>query len=210
MSANKSKETVVEEFRIQTIQEAAMRVIARKGLAGASMQEIADEAGISKGTIYLYFNNQQDLLERTVDDVLGRLHDRLEEALATEGKFRDRLRLLIQTQIDFFDAHHDLFQLYSAAKYPEGASSQAARCSRAGRPQYKLFQRKLISFLQGGIGSGDVKELDPKRLALFMEEGVIAVIMQRLGEDDSPPATEDVDWIVSLILDGVSKKRSRS
>jgi len=210
VSANKSKDEVVEEFRIQSIQDAALRVIARKGLTGASMQEIAEEAGIAKGTIYLYFDNQQDLLERTVDGALSKLHERLEQALAATGKFRQRLRNLIQTQVDFFDAHHDLFRLYSAMKYPEGADPQAARCSRSQRPQYQIFQQKLIGFLHQAIEDGDVRELDPERLALFMEEGVIAVIMQRLGEDESPEASEDVDWIVSLILDGVSKKRSRA
>ena len=49
----KSKEDVVQEFRVQSIQEAAIRVISRKGMAAATMQEIAAEAGVAKGTIYL-------------------------------------------------------------------------------------------------------------------------------------------------------------
>ena len=40
----KSKEDVVQEFRVQSIQEAAIRVISRKGMASATMQEIAEEA----------------------------------------------------------------------------------------------------------------------------------------------------------------------
>ncbi len=50
---SKSKEEVVQEFRVQSLQEAAMRVIARKGMAAATMAEIAKEAGVAKGTIYL-------------------------------------------------------------------------------------------------------------------------------------------------------------
>ncbi|MFN2240363.1 MAG: TetR/AcrR family transcriptional regulator, partial [Thermoanaerobaculia bacterium] len=57
MVKTSAKEKIVEEFRSESIQDAAIRVIARKGIAGASMNEIAEEAGISKGTIYLYFDN---------------------------------------------------------------------------------------------------------------------------------------------------------
>jgi len=204
----KSKETMVEEFRIQTIQEAAMRVIARRGIAAASMQEIADEAGIAKGTIYLYFENQQDLLEKTVDDVFLRLFRRLEAALDNEsGKFRQRLTAIVKTQIEFFDAHQDFLRLYLAVKYPEGSPS---RCARSDRPQYRLFQQKLTAFFGKAIESGTVRPHDPSRLALFLEEGVIAVLMQRLNENDSPPPDEDVEWIVSLMLEGVSSRTPRA
>ena len=50
MASSKSKDEVVSEFRIQSIQEAAMRVIARKGMSAATMADIASEAGIAKGT----------------------------------------------------------------------------------------------------------------------------------------------------------------
>ena len=58
MATSKSKEEVVHDFRVQSIQDAAMRVIARKGMAAATMQEIAEEAGVAKGTIYLYFRDR--------------------------------------------------------------------------------------------------------------------------------------------------------
>ena len=205
---NRSKEKILEEFRIQTIQNAAMRVIARNGLASASMQQIADEAGIAKGTIYLYFQNQQDLLEKTVDDVFLRLFNRLEEALeAGPGGFRERLTTVIRTQVEFFDEHQDFLRVYLAVKYPEGSPN---RCSRSERPQYVLLQQKLSSFFGRAIEAGDIRPLDPSRLALFLEEGVIAVLMQRLTEADSPSTDEDVDWIVSLLLDGMCGEKGKA
>ncbi|HIC89987.1 MAG TPA: TetR/AcrR family transcriptional regulator [Anaerolineae bacterium] len=52
----------LQEERRQHILEAAARVFARKGFERATMKEIAAEAGISPGTIYLYFKNKKDLL----------------------------------------------------------------------------------------------------------------------------------------------------
>jgi len=76
----RSKEEVVQEFRVQSIRDAAMRVIARKGMAAATMQEIADEAGVAKGTIYLYFRDKESLFQELVRTMLSPVVGALEAA----------------------------------------------------------------------------------------------------------------------------------
>ncbi len=190
---------------MSSIQEAAIRVIARKGLSAASMQEIASEAGIAKGTIYLYFKNQQDLLERSVDEALSELLDRLTAALDSAGMFQERFRALVRTKVEFFDSNHDLFRVYLAIKHPEALDQDSRRCSYRERPQHKIYHEKLLRFIAEGIAQGEIKRMEPARVSLFLEEGVVAVILQRLAEESSPEAGEDVDWIVDLILHGISR-----
>ena len=52
--------------RIQSILEAALRVFAREGLRPATIEEIAGEAQLGKGTIYYYFSSKEALLEELV------------------------------------------------------------------------------------------------------------------------------------------------
>lgn len=208
--SQKSKEEVVEEFRIQSIKDAAIRVIGRKGIAGASMQEIAEEAGIAKGTIYLYFENQQEVLEAAVDHALAGLLDKLTAAIRSPGTFRQRLRALIHSHVEFFDTHHDLFQVHMAIKFPEGLDASATRCDRNQRPHYQAYLKEMSLFLEDAIKSEEVHAGHSRRLALFLEEGVVAVLFERLSEKNPPPVSEEVDWLTSTILDGISKKRSRA
>jgi AcrR family transcriptional regulator len=56
---SETKEALVEQYRRDTIQCAAQRVIAQRGLAGTSMAAIAEEAGVAKGTLYLYFKDRR-------------------------------------------------------------------------------------------------------------------------------------------------------
>ena len=56
------KQAVVQEFMQGTIVRATRRVMAENGYDGTSVELIAKEAGISPGTIYLYFRNKDDLL----------------------------------------------------------------------------------------------------------------------------------------------------
>src|SRR6266576_4508432 len=110
--AARSKEDVVQEFRIHSIKEAAMRVIARKGMSAATMQDIAKEAGIAKGTIYLYFRDRDELVERTFETAIGQLHERVDAALALDLPIEEKLRAVFGAQMAFFRENAEFFRLY--------------------------------------------------------------------------------------------------
>src|SRR5258708_32776735 len=94
----KTKEEIVREVSVQSIKEAAIRVISRKGMASATMQEIAEEAGGAKGTIYLYFRDREEMVEKTFETAIGESHKRLDAALAGEGPFAQRVRAVVTEQ----------------------------------------------------------------------------------------------------------------
>src|SRR5882672_1864141 len=57
----KTKQEVVSEFRCGTILEAARKVFARKGFELATVDDVAEAAGVAKGTLYLYFRSKRDI-----------------------------------------------------------------------------------------------------------------------------------------------------
>jgi AcrR family transcriptional regulator len=200
----KSKEDVVQEFRVQSIQEAAIRVISRKGMAAATMQEIAEEAGIAKGTIYLYFRDREELVEKTFETAIGELHKRLDAALDGEGSFEQRLRAVITAQLGFFNENREFFRLYHSLRMPEGSATQQRRQKRTCQPQFRARVERLAGVLQQAMDAGEVRPLDPNRLALFLIEGSIAIVLERLSEDEPPPESDDIELIVSTLLGGIA------
>lgn len=204
----RSKEELVEEFRIESIQEAALRVIARKGVNGASMQEIAEEAGISKGTIYLYFQNQTQLLEKTVDFAFTRVLEALTKAFEEGGTYWERFERMLRTQITFLHENRELLRMYRAVKFADGAEGGKARCDRAGRPQYHAFLARIESFLQEAMDAGEVRPANARRLALFLQEGVMAVQMERFEEKDPLAIDDEVRWLMDVMKFGISTQRS--
>jgi AcrR family transcriptional regulator len=207
----KSKEEVVHEYRIRSIQEAAMRVIARKGMAAATMQEIAEEAGVAKGTIYLYFRDRDELVEKTFETAIGELHKRVDAALALEIPFEEKLRALISAQVGFFSENAEFFRLYMTLKMPEGTPAQQRRQKRNCQPQYETRVKAFAGVLNQAMESGEIRKSDPYRLALFLIEGSAAITLHRLSEVEPPPEQQDVDLIVSTIVGGISiRKQKRS
>jgi AcrR family transcriptional regulator len=199
----RSKEEVVQEFRVQSIRDAAMRVIARKGMAAATMQEIADEAGVAKGTIYLYFRDRDDVVEKAFENAMSDLHKRVDEALEAPGTFEQKLRAVLAAQISFFQANREFFRLYISLRYPEGNAQQQRRQKRHCQPQYKSRVERIAAMLQEGMERGEIRKMDPMRLALFIIEGSSAVIIERVLDEAPPPEEADIELIAGTILGGI-------
>jgi AcrR family transcriptional regulator len=199
----RSKEEVVQEFRIHTIQDAAMRVIARRGMSAATMQEIADEAGVAKGTIYLYFRDRDELVEKTFESSMAELHARVEAALEKEGTFEEKLRAVLAAQITFFQANREFFRLYMSLRYPEGNAQQQRRQKRHCQPQYRSRVERISGVLQEAMDRGEIRRMDPMRLALFIIEGSNAVIIERVLDEAPPPEEADIELIAGTILGGI-------
>jgi TetR/AcrR family transcriptional regulator, cholesterol catabolism regulator len=78
--------------RSQDVIEAAIRVIHKKGYASASIQDVADEVGVLKGSLYHYIDSKEDLLARIFEESAGHFEAMLEEAGALDAPPVDRLR----------------------------------------------------------------------------------------------------------------------
>ncbi len=90
--------TRTQQRRREDIVQAALRVFDRDGFEGARIDDVAAEADVAKGTVYLYFKNKQALLEGVIHGVVKPAVDAVEEvAEHTDISAADRLRQQIRT-----------------------------------------------------------------------------------------------------------------
>src|SRR5436189_3746587 len=80
----KYKKNKTEEEKIL---EAAQKVFVRKGMYGARMQDIANEAGINKALLHYYFKNKQKLFEEIFMEAAGKLFPRINDIFRSEETF---------------------------------------------------------------------------------------------------------------------------
>jgi AcrR family transcriptional regulator len=199
----KSKEEVVQEFRVHSIQDAAMRVIARKGMAAATMQEIAVEAGVAKGTIYLYFRDRDELVEKTFETAITQLLERIETAMAAEPAIEKKIRAAMTAKLAFFRENREFFRLYISLRMPEGDAQQQRRYKRTCEPQYRAGVARLAQVLTEAMDGGEIRRVDPFRLALFIIEGSNAIVVERVKEETPPPEEDDVEFLMQMIMGGI-------
>jgi AcrR family transcriptional regulator len=87
------------------ILDATDRLLARFGYRKMTVEDIAVEAGIGKGTIYLHFASKEEVVLSHVDRIVDRLKDRLREIAGSDAAAAERLRLMLLTRVLFrFDS----------------------------------------------------------------------------------------------------------
>ncbi|MCU0476144.1 MAG: TetR/AcrR family transcriptional regulator [Anaerolineae bacterium] len=110
----------VSEQRKQDILQAAAMVFTRDGLATARMDDVAQAAGISKGTVYLYYPSKEVLIEALVARLFMPLDVALEALLAGEGGALVRLRgygeAVIGAFADAAPLHPLILELFALAR----------------------------------------------------------------------------------------------
>lgn len=181
-----------------------MRVISRKGMAAATMAEIADEAGVAKGTIYLYFRDRDALVEKTFESAMTQLHARVDAALELDVPFEQKLHSMLGAVSGFFRENREFFRLYISMRFPEGNAQQQRRQKRTCQPQYQTRVQRVAEVLGQAMERGEIGVTDPRRLALFIIEGSNAVILERVLSETTT-SDDDVDFLTRTILGGIRK-----
>jgi AcrR family transcriptional regulator len=93
--------------REQLILDVAGGVFAREGYHSASMDEIADQAGVSKPMLYAYFNSKEGLYLAYIERAGGELLERLESAAPRDAQPASALRARITEFLSFVEEHGD-------------------------------------------------------------------------------------------------------
>jgi len=194
-----TKKQLVEEFRCRAIRDAAMRVVGRKGLEKATVDDIAREAGVAKGTVYLYFKSRDEVIEKTigaaVDELLARLRSAAEGA--GPGPFADALERVLTAQFAYFDENRAFFRLYFAS----GEYSEERRLRQSRR--YRIHLDQLVALIKRGRRRGELNGLDPERTAIAIAGAARDLILRRLNEREPPPAAADARFLRDLLFSGL-------
>ncbi|MFI6766789.1 TetR/AcrR family transcriptional regulator [Streptomyces sp. NPDC050355] len=117
--------------------DAAVTLIAEQGFSATTVDEIADRAGVAKGTVYYNFASKNVLYEELLRDGLDQLADSLQHAADTTagrgGTRIDALDAMIRAGLDFIARSPALTQLYVAELWRTNRSWRATVASVRGR-----------------------------------------------------------------------------
>jgi AcrR family transcriptional regulator len=200
----RTKEELVKEFRTGEILRAARQVIAELGLGEASMERIAQGAGVSKGTIYLYFHNKEQLLVRAVGQAFEELMARLQGAVSEAGTASGRMRALVQASLEHATENRGFFRALMEPRGlgPESVSELARRFALQNE-QYVAFVAGLV---EAGARRGEFRDLPPRLVAVALAGALRGAIAERIASSAGAEPGLDANTILDLLLHGVIGK----
>ena len=148
------------EERPQQIIDAALAIFGERGLAAARLEDIAKRAGLSKGTIYLYFPNKEELFREVIRQTIIAQIERAERELATatQQSASDTLTQFVRGYWGYLRSPKfaALFRLIHAelSNFPDLARFY-------GREVIERIWRLVTNIVERGIESGEFRALDP-------------------------------------------------
>ena len=199
-----TKGEIVEQFRCQSIREAAMRVVSRKGYDHVTVQDIADEAGVAKGTVYLYFKSREDVLEKTMSFSFEEFHILIREAIGRGTTFRDRVEQVVRAQLEYFERQQEFFRLYLAMAEPLGERRLRKHAS------YRTHIGQLVSMVEMAVENDEVRAQPPERIAIALASVVRDIGLQRMTEKNKRPIAEDIEFVRDFICRGIATPEEKS
>ena len=166
-----------KDARPPEILEAALAVFAQKGFAATRLDDVAAKAGITKGTIYLYFDSKQALFEALARQSVGAQIDQVTVQLAQfSGSSSDLLRFVLTTMGRFAMTSDRIvlprLVLGEAANFPQLA---------------EFWRREIIDrgiglmsgVIRRGIESGEFRKIEPQHAARLCVAPILIIMLWR-------------------------------
>jgi len=118
-----------KEERRQSILQAAREVFFKNGFHRATVESVAEQAEVSKGTVYLYFESKETILAHLLLEGLDELVGKLEQAYAAEESLPadERLQRLGRAYLHFFEEEPEYFRLLVAmnrGRFPDSVEPE--------------------------------------------------------------------------------------
>ena len=200
----------------ERILDAAERIFARDGFFAAKVADVAREAGVADGTIYLYFKSKDDLLISLFESRMERVNALLAAAIATESTALGKLRALIRTYTGLVKEQP------STAEIMTVELRQSSKFMKEyDNPRFADLLRLIAGIITDGQASGELGTAIPPAIGARMIFGVLDELATAwLLSRDTGSATRatprgkkfDIvragDWAGELVSHGLSAKES--
>jgi len=185
----------------QALYEATVTVLSTHGVDELTMDRVAAEAGIAKGSVYRYFRSKRDLLEfvyaRLVDPVFENLEEIAAKPQPAIEKLSGQLHMLLEHAAQHGQVHKLLFEdeaVHAILQSSERRGSEVA-CQR------------LANVFEQGIAEGVFRAGDPLMLAALYF-GLIKSALERLPKLETREQREDLHrLILGTFFNGIAAEK---
>ena len=147
-----------KKSRQDDVYAAAARLFAEKGYHATRIQDIADELGMLKGSLYYYFNSKEDLLIKITEGHIGRIYHAIKAIVETRYPSKQKLLLAIDEHLRMYLENVHVYMIF-AKENLEGIDPKLAALVR---DMNRTYQDLWVQVLQEGIDAGDFRaDLNP-------------------------------------------------
>jgi len=201
---------VNREEKRREIFEAAMVLFAQKGVARTTIQQIADAAGIGKGTIDEYFKSKDDILATSFDYIKEESEALIAKKIQNTSDPVQKLTAFIEGILSFFQTFPENMSEILLVFWAEGILNSPRDAVEGGNQQFDLrsmyedYNDFVTSILEDGKSEGMFrKDIDSYALAAAMIGAIDGLMLQWVLLKDRIDMEKSSRQLVEVFLQGI-------
>ncbi|MBI3138913.1 MAG: TetR/AcrR family transcriptional regulator [Sphingobacteriales bacterium] len=146
----------------EKILAAAKKIFVQQGMAGARMQDIADEAGINKALLHYYFKNKEQLFEVIFMEAAGRLFPRINEIFLSDQPLFEKIERFCSEYITIVleNPYLPLFVLNEINRDPDYFLGKVWKGKNVPQPE------KFLAQIEKEVAKGTIRRISPLNLLM--------------------------------------------
>ncbi len=192
----------VSRERNEQILEAATQVFAEKGFYKARMDDIAAQAGLSKGALYLYFKSKDAIITALLDRLFRHEMRDLSALQRAEGSARERLLRFAEAIIADL---HAWLRLIPVAYEFLGLIFRNKTVQGAFRQYLRAYMDLCVPIIEEGIANGEFAPRNPQDVALALAALLEGSILLWVYDSERVDLEHNIRSGVDILLEGIVK-----
>lgn len=190
------------------IMEAGIKVFARKGCIPATLEEVAQEAGFSKGGIYLYFESKEDLLYSVVREKSLGYIEHVKKLLTGERPFREELTDFFLDNSELAFGETDFVNLMISMHtmgFKDFSSVKAGELLKLHRE----LDNAILIRIEKAISAGELRELVPEAIAGMINGALENMMVTRWEMDSVEDLKKAVEAFMDILFEGIAQQKEK-
>ena len=179
------------------ILDAALDIFSRKGFYNTRLDEIVDASHTSKGAIYFHFPNKERLFLALVDQFADLLERRVVEAIQSEDKGINRVRVAMFTILDTFGRYRRPAKILLVQASGLGATFEEKRNEVNDR-----FAYLIQTYLEESVEIGDIEAVDTEVVSIAWMGAIYNVVIRWVNTGEPDPQ-RILDSLLPILLKSV-------
>jgi AcrR family transcriptional regulator len=206
--AQRSKADVLRDFRTDQILDAATVVFGKLGYANASIERIAEEAGVARSTVYVYFPNKELLLNHCLARHRVALGARVRAAVASQGGFEARLAAFFSAVLVYVGQVSDFFRALMGVRgfdpfFGTGSGEVPTPELETLRAEVQGVVSRLFA---DAIAAGELAPESEPLAREALQLVLYGALMRRAVAPSAADPAREAAQLVHMLLFGVAKR----
>ncbi|AZO95878.1 TetR/AcrR family transcriptional regulator [Halocella sp. SP3-1] len=182
------------------ITDAALRLFADRGYAETSMSSIAEEAGVSKGTLYLYFSSKEEMFREMIETGFEVMLKQIGSLVKKDRPVKELVYDYIRISHDFCEENKEVSRII-ADNFAKVISDEFKERMDEQLAEMLSYLRILI---ERGIKEGVFKTINTEFMLIYLLR-VVTVFHERMFMEMKITPEEKIDTLYKLIMRGIEK-----